>query len=79
MANMQIDWPGRERSRELVSAQYPWGEWFNGAIWHLVHGVDFAVPKHQFQLQAHSVARQMGYKIRTTSQYKGNDIWIQAL
>jgi hypothetical protein len=60
-----------KRSRE----RYPYGEWFDGAVWRLRKGEDFTVSPQSIRTGIHSAARRRGIKVAT--RIYGDTVMVQ--
>ena len=56
----EFEFAGRGRK-----ARYPWGDWFNGRIWVLRPGEDFAGAPRAFRTTIYGAAKRHGIVVRT--------------
>lgn len=47
--------------------KYPWDSWTDGAQWRVVHGVDYSLSTHNFQIRLHGHAKAHGLRVTTRS------------
>lgn len=53
----------------------PWGEWLDGRIWQLEHGVDYTIKPASLVATAYKRAAERGGKVRTKRQ--GDTVVLQ--
>jgi hypothetical protein len=59
-----------------VRSKYPWDKWFDGRIWHLVGGKDFACKPQSMLTQARKAADVQTLYLEHVIQ--DGDIWVRA-
>lgn len=53
---------------------YPWGEWLDGQVWKLTHGVDFQCVHASIRAAIYQAANRKGVKVQTTITEDGSVI-----
>ena len=73
MAEHVNEIPGRRRT----IPRYPWEEWFDGSVWELVQGKDFACKTVSMHGIAKAAARVRGLRVNVAR--RGDRVYVQAL
>jgi hypothetical protein len=55
----------------------PWEQWFDGQIWKLTSGVDFACDPRAFRGSVYNAAKRMGFRIQT--KYLDEHLYVQKI
>lgn len=69
--------PKRRKAKPAAgrAEQYPYGDWFDGAVWRLRRGDDFTVNPKSLRAAIHGAAKRRGVKVST--RIFGNVIMVQ--
>ncbi|WML79165.1 hypothetical protein [Streptomyces sp. VNUA74] len=51
--------------------KYPWEDWTDGSMWHLLQGIDYQTSTKGFRAVVHQAAQRYGLKVHTRETDRG--------